>query len=125
MAAICRVLPNMIPRGSSLLTRFLDAQVLAAAATSFKEPATKAASSWAGFLAYKPSKPAVETLLARMHSSHSQVAVLLQLGRLHEASKLALKAGNPQTVRLVLDEAKRARAELVAADCQAFLHGNA
>lgn len=48
-------------------------QVLAAAATNYRESETQSGSSWAGFLTHRPPKPAVETLLAKMHSSHSQV----------------------------------------------------
>ena len=45
-----------------------------------------------------------------------QVAALLQMGRLHEASKLALKSGNRQTVRLVLEEARKGPMDSVIAE---------
>jgi hypothetical protein len=99
-------------------------QVLAAAATSYKEPEGRVGGSWVGFLTYKPAKPAVEILLAQIHSSHFHAAVLLQMGRLHEASKLALKSGKRQTVRLVLEEGRKAHADMVVAECQLFLRGD-
>ena len=53
-----------------------------------------------------------------------QVAALLQMGRLHEASKLALKSGNRQTVRLVLDEGRKLSDDSVVAECQSYLRSD-